>query len=165
MNQLIKNFLIVFHILLLGLLIGCSEQRYDEDADRTAITELREQEMVAFSAGDIYTLEKIFTSDIKMLPPNEPAVSGTEEFRSFAENMFSAIEVKGEYTSSDLTLLGDWAFERLTMNLTITPVAGGDPVTESGKCIHIYKRQSDGSWKIAQDIWNMDSPLVSQTVE
>ncbi|MCZ6702420.1 MAG: hypothetical protein O6940_05190 [Ignavibacteria bacterium] len=44
------------------------------------------------------------------------------------------------------------------MNLTITPVDGGESIMETGKCIHVYKRQADGTWKIAQDIWNMDNP-------
>jgi len=145
--------------------ISCTNQQYDEEADKTAIAELREQEMAAISSGDISTLEKVYTADIKLMPPNEQAVTGTEKIRSWAENMYSMISVQGEYTSSDLTLAGDLAFERLTMNLTITPVDGGESIMETGKCIHIYKRQTDGSWKIAQDIWNMDNPAGPQTSE
>ena len=39
-----------------------------------------------------------------------------------------------------------------------TPRKGGKPMTETIKGIHIYKRQSDGTWKIAQDVWNTDPP-------
>jgi len=30
---------------------------------------------------------------------------------------------------------------------------------DNGKYITIYQHQSDGSWKIARDIWNSDQPL------
>jgi hypothetical protein len=31
-------------------------------------------------------------------------------------------------------------------------------VTERIKGIHVMKRQPDGTWKIAQDVWNSDAP-------
>ncbi len=39
---------------------------------------------------------------------------------------------------------------------TFTPEAGGEAHTGNYKGIHIYRRQPDGSWRIAQDIWNSD---------
>ena len=41
--------------------------------------------------------------------------------------------------------------------MIVTPRAGGEAVTETFKGIHVYRRQADGSWKIAQDAWNMDA--------
>ena len=160
MSYLFRKLIVTLLVTSVVFTIGCNQtnQQYDEEADKAAIAELREQEMAAFSAGDVNTLEKLFTADIKLMPPNDHPVTGTEKLRSWAENMFSMINVQGEYTSSDLTLAGDVAIERLTMSLTMTPVDGGEPITETGKCIHVYKRQADGSWKIAQDIWNMDNP-------
>jgi len=163
MGYLSRKLIVTILITSVVFAISCTQtnQQYDEEADKTAIAELREQEMAAFSSGDVGALEKLFTTDIKLMPPNENAVTGTEGLRSWAENMYSMISVQGEYTSSDLTLAGDWAFEQLTMILTMTPVDGGEPIMGTGKCLHVYKRQADGSWKIAQDIWNMDNPAAS----
>lgn len=137
--------------------IGCTQPQ-NQEADKAAITKLHTDEMAAFSSGDVSAFDNIFANDIVAMPPNDPELNGLAAMRTWAENMYSAYKIQGEYTSSDLTLAGDWAFERLTFNLGMTPVAGGESVQETGKCIHIYKRQADGSWKIAQDIWNMDSP-------
>jgi hypothetical protein len=30
-----------------------------------------------------------------------------------------------------------------------------------GKGLHVYGRQSDGSWKLTHDIWNSDHSLAS----
>ena len=63
------------------------------------------------------------------------------------------------YTSSDITVSGDWAIERFAGTLTLTPVGGGDPMEEPLKGIHVYRRGDDGSWKMVYDVWNSDTPL------
>jgi len=158
-----KTFITLLVIAIL-FAVSCTQtnDQYDEEADRAAIADLREQEMAAFSSGDVSTLEKLYTSDVHVMPPDDKAVTGTQNLREWAENMFSMISVDGKYISSDLTLAGDVAIDRLTMNLIITPADGGEAIMESGKCVHVYERQPDGSWKIAQDIWNMDGPAAPQ---
>ena len=119
-----------------------------------SINKICEQDMAAFSAADVNTLLNIVTNDVIVMPPNEPALFGKDAIRPWLENFYKQFTVQGTCTSSDIVVAGDWAFERLTFTLTTTPVAGGEPVQEVAKGIHIYRRQSDGSWKIVQDIWN-----------
>ncbi len=156
-----KNTTVAALLLTSVLLVTSCTQTHNEEADRAAIAKLHADEMAAFSSGDIAAFENIFTDDIVAMPPNEPALNGLAALRTWAETLYSAYEVQGEYTSSDLTLAGDWAFERLDLTLTISPITGGGAMAESGKCIHVYKRQADGSWKIAQDIWNMNNAAAS----
>jgi ketosteroid isomerase-like protein len=35
---------------------------------------------------------------------------------------------------------------------------GGEPIPYDGKFLTIFKRQSDGSWKIHRDIYNSNVP-------
>ena len=53
-------------------------------------------------------------------------------------------------------MTSDWAYERFSFSRTMTPTGGGEPTTARGKGIHVYRRQSDGSWKLARDLWNSD---------
>jgi len=163
MGDLSTKMVVTLFVTSALFAISCTQPaaKYDEKADKAAIATITEQEMAAFSSGDINALENLASDDIKIMPPNEPAVTGKEALRTWAENLYSMVNIQGEYTSSDLTLAGDWAFERLTFNLTMTPVNGGESIQETGKGIHIYKRQADGSWKIAQDIWNTDNPAAT----
>ncbi len=162
MKHLIKKLAVLAALLTVTLAFACSQsgeqQASANQADVEAINKLREQEMAAFSAADVITLLGLFTNDVIVMPPNEPALSGKDALRSWAENIYKQFTVQGKYTSSDIVLAGDWAFERFTSTLTTKPVAGGEPVQEVIKGLHIYHRQSDGSWKIAQDIWNTDNP-------
>jgi ketosteroid isomerase-like protein len=82
---------------------------------------------------------------------------GHEAVAAWNAEFTGMFDVTGGYTGSEVVVLGDWAIERYTGEVTLTP-AEGEAATATFKGIHIYQRQADGSWKIAQDIWNMDAP-------
>jgi ketosteroid isomerase-like protein len=129
------------------------------EADRQAISAVREAELAAFSTGDVEKLLTLLTDDVVSMPPGEPTVVGKEAARGWVQRTHKQFKVEGRYTSTaDLTVIGDWAFERMAFRLKLTPVEGGAPVEEVGKGLHVYRREAGGAWKIAQDIWNSDEP-------
>jgi ketosteroid isomerase-like protein len=99
----------------------------------------------------------VYASNIAMMPPNEPALNGLDELRTWWTAMASQISMTGRYTSSEVTVSGDWAVDRYTAELTMTPKAGGAPMTEVIKGIHVLQKGADGSWRIVQDVWNSDT--------
>lgn len=129
------------------------------EKDVAAVNAVQDREIAMVATGSADSLATVITSDAELMPPDEPAVHGLDAVKKWAEEtMFSQASVSGRYTSSDVTVSGDLAVARYTGELTITPKAGGAPVTERLKGIHVMKRQPDGSWKIAQDVWNSDAP-------
>jgi len=130
----------------------------DTVADVEAIDALAEREMAAFTEGNTAELEAIFAADAIIMPPGEPALSGLPDAVSWTEALHEEIDLEGGYASTDVTVSGDLAVQRYTGQLTMTPKAGGDAMTEAVKGIHVLERQADGSWKITQDVWNMDAP-------
>ena len=63
-----------------------------------------------------------------LMPPGEPAVIGTEVGRSWAQDFFDQFTVQDAATSEEIVVAGNWAFQRLSFTLTLTPAAGGDPI-------------------------------------
>ena len=47
-------------------------------------------------------------------------------------------------------------------SLTIQPEGAPESIRDTGKYIEIRRKQQDGSWLIAIDIWNSDLPLPSE---
>lgn len=140
--------------------LGCAPEPtpVDTAAAEQAINAVREREISSFITGDVDALAALFTANCQIMPPNEAALAGRDEARAWAEGVSSQFTIDGKYTSSEIDVTDDWAIERYTGVLQLTPKAGGDTVEEHIKGMHIYRRQEDGSWQIFYDVWNSDSP-------
>ena len=161
-----KNRVLAGTIMTLVAVAGCSSPApapatSNPEADRQAIAQLRDREIALFGKGNIDEVLAVFTDDLVLMPPNEPVRVGKQEARSWLEQTYKQFKIDGTYnSSSDLTVAGDWAFERMTFTLKLTRAGGGAAVQDVGKAVHVYRRQADGTWKIAQDIWNSDKPAA-----
>jgi ketosteroid isomerase-like protein len=146
---------------VLGLLaLGCARTTpaVDAAADEQAINAVRGREVAAFSAGSVDSVLAVLTSDAVLMPPNEPMRTGPEAIRTWLQNIASQFSVDARYTDVQVSVAGDWGIERYVGVLRLTPKTSGPVVEERVKGIHIYRRQADGSWRIAQDVWNSDGP-------
>jgi uncharacterized protein (TIGR02246 family) len=111
----------------------------------------------AYNRGDIAAAVEFYTEDAKFLHPNTEIVSGKQAIKEFFEfgRAFGlrVITFEGEEAGQD----GNLAYERGALTMDIAP-EGGPAMTDKGKYIVVMKRQADGSWKVALDIWNSDLP-------
>ena len=140
-------------------LIACAQSRpNDTAADVAALKALQDRELAVIASANIDTIMSIYTSDLVMMAPDEPMVSGADAVRKWISTMLAENTMAGKYTSANVDVSGDLGVVRYTGELTVTPKKGGAPMTEHIQGIHVMKRQADGSWKIAQDVWNSDSP-------
>jgi ketosteroid isomerase-like protein len=155
------NRTIVSGCVLAIVTIGCAKPAPDTSADVAAINAVRGRELEAFTGGRPDSLVAVFTTDVILTPPNEAQLNGAVALRAWAANVASSVTVEGRYTSSDVQVAGDWAVDRYTAVLTMTPKAGGPSTRERLRGVHILRRQADGSWRIAQDIWNADAPQAA----
>jgi ketosteroid isomerase-like protein len=149
--------------ILLGAVMACTQSEAGPSpeslaADRAAVDALREREVAVLASGNVDSISSVYAEDIDMMPPNEPALSGLAAVRPWVEGMFSQVSIEAEYLTSSVEIVGDWAIDRYTGRITVTPKAGGAPMTETIKGFHIARRQPDGSWKIVKDTWNTDAP-------
>lgn len=132
-----------------------------EEADIQAIHRFFEQWDEAANAGDDAANVLRVTDDIIWMEPNRPAIVGKdallEDFQSSSEDhswqdMKTVVE--------EIRLANDWAYVRSSYSATMVPKDGGDPSPRLGKIVDILERQSDGSWKMARDIYNSDLPVI-----
>jgi uncharacterized protein (TIGR02246 family) len=128
-----------------------------EDLDRT-----RDAHVAALNAGDPDAWVACFARDAAQMPPNEPPNIGTENIRAWSSGMLTAFRAEFSLDIDEVELAGDWAFERGTYTIGLTPKSGGSPIHDNGKYLTIYQRQTDQSWLMARDIWNSNNPLPRQ---
>ena len=126
------------------------------DEDVAAIKKVLVDEETLLLADDWEGFSQLFAEDVVLMPPNAPTVRGREAllqmFAGFTMTEFSvSIEKVGG--------CGDVAFGRGIFSWTFSVEGSTEPISDSGKWAAVYKKQPDGKWLIAVDIWNSDLPL------
>jgi ketosteroid isomerase-like protein len=104
----------------------------------------------------------MLTDDVVFLSPNEPAVIGKAAVRAWSAEYLKAFRIHWDKTVKDFTVAGDWAFERYSYKQNDKPAGGGVSVTDTGKGLIVYHRDSGGKWRVARDAWNSDLPLPAK---
>ena len=106
----------------------------------------------AFNGGDASGVAACYQQDARLMPPNSEIVEGragieafTKEFvQTGAQLSFKLLTV---HESPDAcTAVGQYEME-----------IPGMP-SDRGKFMEVWRRQSDGSWQIADDIFNSSLP-------
>ncbi len=147
-------------LVLFPLIAAACAPAADVEADRAAIEAVREAEEAAANAGNVDGFMALIAEDAMYLQPNGPPLIGADAVREWLEEFMEATTVEfNRYDTEEVIVSGDLAVERFSGEWTLMPKAGGDPVTEGIKGVHVMERQADGSWKILYDVWNSDEPL------
>ena len=71
---------------------------------------------------------------------------------------FDANDTKMTINVLEIVVNGPWAFSRGTYTQDMTSRASGNTVHVDGKFLTIFKKQSDGTWKLYRDCFNSNVP-------
>jgi len=116
--------------------------------DERAIRELVSTWIAASRAGDTETVLSLMADDVVfMVPGQEPF--GKEKFAAAARGMRN-VRMEGTSDIRELTVLGDWAYLRNHLVVTVTP-PGGQPVRRAGYTLTILRKTPAGQWLLARD--------------
>jgi uncharacterized protein (TIGR02246 family) len=124
------------------------------DIDRARVAGTTAELLAAVNTSDADRSAAVWTADGVLMPPHHPSVQGRDAIARYFRNLFSRSKFSFAFTSSTIDLAGDVALERVTYTVTIWPGDGAASIEDAGKGLHVYRRQPDGSWKLAYDIWN-----------
>jgi uncharacterized protein (TIGR02246 family) len=129
--------------------------------DTAAINALRDAWTAAFNAEDVDTLLGLYTEDAMDMAPNQPTATGHAGLRDMFTAQFGMGQGTATVTSEELQLMGDWAYDRGTFTLTMTPEGGGEPVqVANDRYLVILRQGADGAWKLARLISNSPTPAA-----
>jgi ketosteroid isomerase-like protein len=100
-----------------------------------------------------------YTDDAVVLPPNEEVAMGRESARKSVAELLAlpGLAISWKPTKVIVARSGDIAYLIGAYSLSFRD-SGGRPLTDHGKLLEIWERQSDGTWKCSADTWNSDLP-------
>ena len=123
----------------------------------SAKTDFRE----AFNTGDVERLLSVFHNEFIDLSLGQPSFfmgEAREMLRRRMSELFSKFEARMAPIVIDIQVRGDMAVDYGWHKLTLTPKAGGEPVTSRQRYMEVWMKDAAGKWKIAVYIDNQDLP-------
>jgi len=166
-----RQHLVLVAVILL-LTLGCtatvetSGQDIDLEAERAFLLETDRTLAEVYSASEtpLDTIFASFTDDARVLAPDVPMAEGWEASRA----VFAKLEALPGYSLkyspaiADVGGAADLGYTIGTYHMKL-PGSDGSIVEIDGKYLSIWKRQPDGNWKIAIDMFNTDGAPVPAT--
>lgn len=121
------------------------------EPDERAIRELHATWITAVNSGDLLRLLTLMTDDAVFLNSGQAAFGRD----GFSTNFVAAQQQARISCSSELeevVVSRDMAYTRSRDAVAVTQRAGGAVAQFAGHRITIYRKQSDGRWRLARDV-------------
>jgi ketosteroid isomerase-like protein len=128
------------------------------DKDLAELASYNKRYLQSINDGDIATLSSLTAEEHIMIPPGRTPIVGKAandagNGRAFEQNKFDE-----KWFPLETVVAGDWAYERGTFSTEVMPKSGAAGRKVTGNYLRIYRRQSDGHWKMIRDMFNSDQP-------
>jgi uncharacterized protein (TIGR02246 family) len=143
-----------------GTTTTAPQQTVTAAPDPAPINDLRSRFEAAYNAGDAAGVTALYTDDAVSMPDHHAAVQGKAALQQYFQEVFAQYTTKLSLLSPDLEINGDVAHETGIYTMIMTPKAGGNAMTQSGKYLVVLKRQPDGLWRLHHDIDNTSTPMA-----
>ena len=126
--------------------------------DEREIRELVATWMAATKKGDVDTVLSLMTDDVVFLLPGSKLMRKADfAAAAKAQSGAGAPAIDGESEIQEIEVLGDWAFMRQRLSVTVTPPGGAAPMKRAGNTLTILRKEN-GKWLLARDA-NLLAPV------
>jgi ketosteroid isomerase-like protein len=137
----------------------------DVAAERDLLLKRDAEWAIAASEGrDLERVLSYWTDDAIVMPPGLPAVTGKRALREYVEASMHIPGFRITWTSTDVTFSPDrnLAYMFGTNSIDMNG-PDGTPMRIDGRAVTIWRKDPDGEWRCAVDIWNAP-PASEETV-
>jgi ketosteroid isomerase-like protein len=135
----------------------------DIAADEAAIREADAEWVKAAQSRQTDAWVAFYTDDAMVMLPNNEVSNKKEDARKPVGDLLALPEASTDWqpTKIEVAHSGDLAYLAGTYKLSFRG-SNGSPITDSGKIVRIWRKQSDGRWKCIVDIWKSEPPASPQ---
>jgi uncharacterized protein (TIGR02246 family) len=150
------QFLAIAAAFAASFAVSCAQPKPAEAPDTRAADEatIRTSDSEwgkAAAAKDLDKCMSYYQDDAVMFTPGAPAVIGKDSIRNVIQRMLSApMQLTINVADVDVARSGDLAMDRGTVQAAVTDKKG-KVTKQTSEYVLVWKKGSDGSWKIAAD--------------
>jgi ketosteroid isomerase-like protein len=121
------------------------------EIDTRTIDGLKATLVRALEQGDAALAASVYARDARLLPPGGPPITGEAGVLEFWQRRIAGGSDGGVLEMIRRDEFGDVAVEEGRYGRK-----AGENWVDSGKYLAVFRRQDDGSWRYATDMWNSD---------
>lgn len=142
---------LVVGLVSMAVSASCNARSVNVEQERTALMAVDREWSQTTKDPDKFV--SYFADGASIYPPGMPLITGKDAIRKGYGEMAAApgFALSWTPTKADVAASGDLGNTSGTYEMTM----GG--ATEKGKYVTTWKKQADGTWKVADDIFNADS--------
>jgi ketosteroid isomerase-like protein len=141
---------------LMAFATGCTQ-----DTSAADLQAIKNQE-IAWSKDaatkDVTKITAYYADDATLLLPNSPIVHGIAGIKSAFTGILQDKNFALTFTGEKAEVAGNLGYTQGNYSMTMSD-AKGNPATDKGKYLTVWKKQADGSWKALEDMNNSDLPV------
>jgi uncharacterized protein (TIGR02246 family) len=105
----------------------------------------------ALNASDTTAVMPLYAADGVFMPQHSQSAVGAAAVRQAYDAVFKAIRLNVKFKVAEIVVMSpDWAFARTNSAGTVTIHANGATSAEGNQELFIFRKVSDGTWKIAR---------------
>jgi ketosteroid isomerase-like protein/quercetin dioxygenase-like cupin family protein len=140
-------------VWILGLIVMSSAacaQSVNVEQERNALLALDRE--WSQTTKDMNKFISYYAPDATAHPPGMPAATGSAAIKDALTKIFSApgFSLTWAPVRAEVSTAGDVGYTVGTYEISM------NGATEKGKYVEVWKKQSDGTWKVKEDIFNAD---------
>ena len=165
-NRVTVVLLMCFVLTALAVACGPAEKssehgaQEDRQADEAAIRNRDMEWSNAFEMKDLDKVISIYAEDAIALFPNAPRVVGREAAREINGKQLAVLSGKWRPDKVVVARSGDIGYSVGTYDVTMNDPKA-DPPGDSGNYIVIWRKRTDGTWEVAVEGFNSETPSKS----
>jgi ketosteroid isomerase-like protein len=144
------------------LSLGCNRQQPTPDTRAGEETAIRQADLAwskAMTDKQLDVTVSYYAEEASMFPPNAPTATGKNAIHNVWAQFFAmrGFLVTCHPTKIEASRSGDIGYTQGPYDLAYSD-ATGKTVKDRGRYLAVWKKQSDGAWRVVADIFNSDLP-------
>ena len=133
------------------------------NANEKAVAEVLAKYQDALNDSDTAAVMRLYTEDGVFMPPYSQSAIGPAAVRQAYDAVFKAITLTVKFNVAEVVEIApNWAFARTNSAGTVTIHATGAKSAEANQELFIFRKVTDGSWKIARYSFSTTNPPPQQ---
>jgi len=146
-------------LILIASACGQPAPKDTRAADANTIRDLDAQWSKTAATRDVDATVAYYADEASLLPPNAPLATDKQSIRAvWADLLAPDTSLSWQSSNVDVSKSGDLAYSMGIYQATAKD-AHGNPITDHGKFLEVWKKQADGKWKVVADVYNSNLPL------